>query len=34
MYNVFLSSGFIDETRLKEHCLFENEFIDVVLILK
>lgn len=31
LYDVFLSAGFKEETRLKEHCFFENKFIDVVI---
>lgn len=31
LYSVFLSAGFQEEARLKEHCLFEKKFIDVVI---
>jgi RimJ/RimL family protein N-acetyltransferase len=31
LYDVFLSAGFNDEIRLKEHCFFENNFLDVVI---
>ena len=31
LYDVLLSAGFKEETRLKEHCFFENKFIDVVI---
>lgn len=31
LYDVLLSSGYNEEARLKEHCLFENRFLDVVI---
>ena len=31
LYDVFLLSGFTQEARLKEHCLFENTFKDVII---
>ena len=31
LYQAVLSNGFFEETRLKEHCLFNNQFIDVVI---
>lgn len=31
LYPVLLSSGFYEEARLKEHCYFENKYIDVVI---
>lgn len=31
LYKVFTDSGFMEEARLKEHCFFENKFIDVVI---
>ncbi len=31
LYDVFLSEGFKEEARLKEHCFFENKFIDVII---
>ena len=31
LYDVFLSAGYNDEIRLKEHCFFENNFLDVVI---
>lgn len=31
LYSVFLKAGYCEEARLKEHCYFENEFIDVVI---
>lgn len=31
LYDVFLSAGFTEEARLKEHCFFENKFLDVVI---
>lgn len=31
LYNVLSNSGYNEEARLKEHCLFENRFLDVVI---
>ena len=31
LYSVFLKAGYMEEARLKEHCYFENKFIDVVI---
>lgn len=31
LYEVILSNGFIEEGRLKEHCFFDNQFIDVLI---
>lgn len=31
LYDIYKSVGFIEEARLKEHCFFENKFIDVVI---
>jgi RimJ/RimL family protein N-acetyltransferase len=31
LYQVFLDAGFIEEARLKEHCVFENEYKDVLI---
>lgn len=31
LYVVFEASGYREEARLKEHCYFENKFIDVVI---
>ncbi|MDP2158860.1 MAG: GNAT family N-acetyltransferase [Flavobacterium sp.] len=31
LYVVFESAGYLEEARLKEHCYFENKFIDVVI---
>jgi RimJ/RimL family protein N-acetyltransferase len=31
LYEVFDLAGFTKEARLKEHCFFENKFIDVVI---
>jgi len=31
LYDVFLSAGFKEEARLKEQCLFEHKFLDVVI---
>ncbi|MFN3754479.1 GNAT family N-acetyltransferase [Flavobacterium sp.] len=31
LYQAFLNAGFKEEARLKEHCFFENKFIDVVI---
>lgn len=31
LYDAFLSVGYKEEARLKEHCLFENKFINVVI---
>ena len=31
IYDIFIESGFKEEARLKEHCFFENKFIDVVI---
>lgn len=31
LYVVFEASGYSEEARLKEHCYFENKFIDVVI---
>lgn len=31
LYEIFEYSGFILDSRLKEHCLFNNKFIDVVI---
>lgn len=31
LYDAFLSVGYREEARLKEHCLFENKFINVVI---
>ena len=31
LYDAFLSAGFNQETRLHEHCYFENKYIDVVI---
>jgi RimJ/RimL family protein N-acetyltransferase len=31
LYEVFLSSGFKEDARLKEHCFFNNSYIDVVI---
>lgn len=30
LYDAFLSAGFKEEARLKEHCFFEGNFLDVV----
>lgn len=30
LYSVLEKNGFIEEARLKEHCLFDNKFLDVV----
>jgi RimJ/RimL family protein N-acetyltransferase len=34
LYKVLLSSNFIEEARLKEHCLFNSKFIDVIIYSK
>ena len=31
LYEAVLSKGFVEEARLKEHCLFDGQFIDVVI---
>ncbi len=31
LYTVLMSCGFVEEARLKEHCFFENKFINVVI---
>jgi RimJ/RimL family protein N-acetyltransferase len=31
LYSIFLKSDFYEEVRLKEHCFFDNKFIDVVI---
>ena len=31
LYEIFVSAGFNEEARLKEHCFFENKFLDVVI---
>jgi len=31
LYSVLLKSGFDEEARLKEHCRFDNKYIDVVI---
>jgi len=31
LYPIFEKSGFIKETVLKEHCLFDNKYIDIVI---
>jgi RimJ/RimL family protein N-acetyltransferase len=31
LYPIFEQSGFYEEARLKEHCYFENKFIDVLI---
>jgi len=31
LYDIFLEANFNEEARLLEHCLFENNFIDVVI---
>ena len=31
LYETVLSNGFIEEARLKEHCLFDGQFIDVLI---
>lgn len=31
LYEVILSRGFVEEARLKEHCLFDGQFIDVLI---
>lgn len=31
LYSIFLTSGYCEEARLKEHCFFEDNFVDVVI---
>lgn len=31
LYDVFIKGGFFEEVRLKEHCLFNDKFIDVII---
>jgi len=31
LYEVFLNAGYHEEARLKEHCFFENKFLDVLI---
>lgn len=31
LYQAVLSNGFLEEARLKEHCLFNGQFIDVLI---
>lgn len=31
LYEVLLDSGFIEECRLKEHCIFNDKYLDVVI---
>lgn len=31
LYEIFIKSGFVEEVRLKEHCFFENKYLDVVI---
>ena len=31
LYKILLESGYIEETRLKEHCFYEHKFIDIII---
>ena len=31
LYKIFVKSGYIEETRLKEHCFYEDKFIDIII---
>ena len=31
LYKALLESGYIEETRLKEHCFYEHKFIDIII---
>lgn len=31
LYDVLTNSGYIEEARLKEHCLFQNNYIDILI---
>lgn len=31
LYSVLTTCGFVEEARLREHCFFENNFLDVVI---
>ena len=34
LYEVLTNSGYIEEARLKEHCLFQNNYIDILIHIK
>ncbi|MEA9413131.1 hypothetical protein [Flavobacterium sp. PL02] len=31
LYTVFENANFVEDARLKEHCFFDNKYIDVVI---